>query len=330
MVMSLARFNCIQPGLEPVEMSARYQAFVEMSAVADEHDFIEVHLEEHHGAPNGWSPSPLAMAAAVFGRTKTVPVGVGALLVPQHDPVRLAEDIAVLDLLSGGGGRLRITTGLGYRPSEYHLLGRDWKRRGKLLDEALEVMLAAWTGEPFEYRGETVQVTPVPVTQPHPVLFIGGASPAAARRAARFGLPFFPDNDVPELKELYEQELAVHGKTGFCFMPPAKAEMIFVTDDPDRLWAEHGQCFMNEAGVYHQWRVEGGGGESAVTSNAHTLDDLRAEAIYRAVTPAQLVDEINAGRDAVSLHPLVGGMPVEEGWKCLELYVNEVLPALEA
>ncbi|MGI9601825.1 MAG: LLM class flavin-dependent oxidoreductase [Acidimicrobiales bacterium] len=327
MAMTIVRFNCVQETLEPREMSDRYQAFVEMSAFAEERGFSQIHLEEHHGAENGWSPSPLLMAAMVFARTKTIAVDIGALLVPQHDPVRLAEDIAVLDLVSGG--RLSITTGLGYRPSEYHLLSREWTRRGKLLDEALEIMLTAWTGEPFEYKGETVQVSPVPVTRPHPTILVGGGSPAAAKRAARFGLPFMPDGQFPELESLYNSELERHGKTGFCLMPPARSEMVFVTEDPDRAWAELGRYFMNEAATYSAWREAGGVGKSSVTSASTTVEELRTEGIYRAVTPDQLVAELTESpMPVVVLHPLVGGMPIEQGWTCMELYANEVLPRL--
>ncbi|MDH5238800.1 MAG: LLM class flavin-dependent oxidoreductase, partial [Acidimicrobiia bacterium] len=302
--------------------------FVEMSAFAEERGFSQIHLEEHHGAENGWSPAPLLMAGMVFARTKHIAVDIGALLVPQHDPVRLAEDIAVLDLVSGGG-RLSITTGLGYRPSEYHLLSREWTRRGRLLDEALEIMLTAWKGEPFEYKGELVQVSPVPITEPHPTILIGGGSPAAARRAARFGLPFMPDGQFPDLQALYESELEAHGRTGFCIMPPERSEMVFVTDDPDRTWAELGHHFMTEAGTYQAWRKAGGVGKSSVTSSSSDLDELRAEGIYRAVTPDQLVTELADSPFPVAvLHPLVGGMPVDEGWRCMELFADEVLARL--
>ncbi len=81
--------------------------------------------------------------------------------------------------------------------------------------------------------------------------------------------------------------------------------------------------------AYSAWRKAGGIGHSAVTSDSSTVDELRAEGIYQAVTPDQLVAEL---RDSpfpmVALHPLVGGMPVDAGWQCLELYATQVLPEL--
>ena len=111
MTMAVMRFNCIQPGLEPTEMSARYRAFVDMAALADEVGLSIVNFEEHHGADNGWSPSPMLMAGMVAARTSKIMMNFGALLLPLHDPIRVAEDMAVLDLTSGG--RSMICGGVG-------------------------------------------------------------------------------------------------------------------------------------------------------------------------------------------------------------------------
>src|ERR1700737_4122185 len=172
MVMAGVRFNQVQPGLEPKEMASRYQATVDMAQYGDDHGFTYVGLEEHHGADNGWSPSPLITAGLGLGRCPHVRVALTALLVPLHDPLRIAEDIAVLDLASGG--RFSFVAGIGYKPSEYAAHGKSWADRGKLMEEAVETMLRAWPGEPFEYRGTTVRVTPRPLPQPHPPMMIGG------------------------------------------------------------------------------------------------------------------------------------------------------------
>jgi alkanesulfonate monooxygenase SsuD/methylene tetrahydromethanopterin reductase-like flavin-dependent oxidoreductase (luciferase family) len=326
MPYSVVRFNCIQPGLEPVEMAARYQAFVDMAGYADEAGLQSISLEEHHGAENGWSPSPLVMAGLVFGRTKAIMVSISALLVPLHDPLRIAEDIAVLDLASGG--RLVVTGGIGYRPSEYEAHGKEWAKRGALQDEAIDTMLKAWTGEPFEYRGTTVQVTPRPFTQPHPTLMLGGSSKVAVRRAARFGLPYLPPANLPELEAYYYEQCKEFGTQGFCAMPPEHTAMTFVAEDPERVWRDLGHHFLHEAATYSSWQPAGQ--TSSVHSHASTVDELRAEGIYEVVTPAELVDRLGAtdGAGMCALHPLVGGMPIDEGWSSLRLYVDDVLPAL--
>ena len=88
-----------------------------MAAVADRNGFMAVSLEEHHGVDDGWSPAPLTTAGLILGRTKNMRVMVQALLVPLNDPLRVAEQVAVLDLASGG--RINVVAGLGYRPEEY-------------------------------------------------------------------------------------------------------------------------------------------------------------------------------------------------------------------
>jgi alkanesulfonate monooxygenase SsuD/methylene tetrahydromethanopterin reductase-like flavin-dependent oxidoreductase (luciferase family) len=320
--VKVIRFNQIQPGLEPNEMSARYKATLDMAQYADEHGFDVVSLEEHHGAENGWSPSPLITAGMVFGRCPRIGVSISALLVPLHDPLRIAEDIAVLDLASGG--RLVVIAGIGYRPEEYAAHGKSWADRGKLMDESLDVLLKAWTGEPFEHRGETVRVTPIPVTKPHPLVLVGGTSRPAARRAARLGLPLSPAAHLPELEAYYYEQCKEHGTQGFCGMPDADLSLLFVHEDPDKAWAELGQYFLHEATTYARWQTPDI--KSAVHSHAATPEELRAEGIYQVLSPDECIAKGKDGQ--FTLHPLVGGMPIDEGWKSLELFGNEVLPNL--
>ena len=315
MVLALARFNQIQVGLDPQEMSTRYQATIDMAAYAERAGVSMITLEEHHGADNGWSPSPLITAGLIFGRCSTIGVTVSALLVPLHEPLRIAEDIAILDLASGG--RLVVVAGLGYRPEEYAAHGRSWTERGKVFDEALDVLLQAWTGEPFEYRGTTVRVTPRPFTQPHPTLFVGGSSKPAARRAARLGLPLQTAAYLPELEAYYYEQCEAHGTKGFCIMPGAETAMLFVSEDPDRTWAQVGRHFLHEASTYAKWQTSDI--HSAVHSAATTPEELRAEGIYQVVTPAELLARATA-QSVFVVHPLVGGMPVDKGWECLELF----------
>lgn len=323
MVFSAIRFNFLDPDASnAARMSDRYRTGLEIARYADAHGFSAITLEEHHSSAVAWSPTPLLNAAVVLSSTEKVMVSISALLVPLHDPIRIAEDIAVIDLTSKG--RLVVVTGLGYRPVEYAAMGKDFKRRGKLLDEALEVMLKAWTGEPFEHNGEIVQVLPPPFTKPHPMLLVGGSAPAAARRAARFGLPMQLPGAFPEIEALYYAECERHGTQGFC-VTPENVVMLHVAEDPDRVWAEHGECFMNEAGLYKSWQPPGQ--SSAVCSSASTPEDLRQEGIYQVLTPAEAV-ELARANGALVLHPLVGGMPIEEAWSSVQLTAEHVLPAL--
>ncbi|WP_017235946.1 LLM class flavin-dependent oxidoreductase [Streptomyces sp. SS] len=323
MPFSVVRFNLVDPRATPESLSERYRAALAMAAYADEHGVDTVQTEEHHGVENNWLPSPFAFAGAVFGATRRIAVTVSAIIGPLHDPLRLAEDIAVLDLLSGG--RLVTVAGIGYRPEEYEERGVDWGRRGRLQDELLETLLAAWTGEPFTYRGRTVRVTPRPFTQPHPMLLVGGSSRAAARRAARLGLPFFPSAHLPELDAYYRERCAEYGTEGWTMMPAEETPLLHLSRDPDRTWAEYGEHFLHEARTYASWQSKDI--TSAVRSSATTVAELRAEGVYRVVTPEEC---LALGLESVVLHPLCGGMPLEEGWRSLRLFCDDVVPGLGA
>ena len=325
MAMANIRFNLIEPSGDPADWSQRYQAMLAMAAYADANGFFGVSLEEHHGATNGWSPTPLLNAGMILSRTEKLSVSISALLLPLHDPVRIAEDIAVLDL--SFPGRLVTIVGIGYRPEEYALHDKSWADRGKLMDHCLETLLRAWSGEPFEYNGATVTVTPVPVTRPHPMLLVGGTSKIAARRAARLGLPMFLAAHMPELEAYYYEQCAERETQGFLMMPPADTAMTHVSEDPDRTWADHGHHFLHEAETYASWQTPDI--HSAVHSRADSVQALRDEGIYQVLTPEECLAKAEAsGSAAFTLHPLCGGMPVEEGWKSVRLFAEQVLPHL--
>jgi alkanesulfonate monooxygenase SsuD/methylene tetrahydromethanopterin reductase-like flavin-dependent oxidoreductase (luciferase family) len=326
MALSVIRFDLRAPGMSPTEVHTQYEAALEMAGWADQQGFDMCVLSEHHGTDDGYLPSPLVMGAAFAARTSRLPLNIAALLVPLHDPVRLAEDIAVLDLVSGG--RLSIVAGLGYRQAEYELLGRDWRTRGKRMDECLDVMLRAWTGEPFEHEGTTVRVTPRPLQQPHPLIFIGGSGPAAAKRAARFGLSLFPSFGDEELARIYREECERLGTEPGMVMMPQGPAALFVSEDPDRTWATVGPHLLHDASTYHQWQTPDT--RSHVHSHATTVEELRAEGVYQVLTPDECValDAEVGPFGSFTHHPLCGGTPVEEGWASLQLFADQVLPRL--
>ena len=214
----------------------QYTTCLDQVAWADENGVGDVVvLSEHHAMEDGFIPAPFTMAAAVAARTKRLMISIAAALIPLHDPLRLAEQIAVLDLLSGG--RVNLVAGAGYATHEFEMAGIEKKQRGKLLEEHVEVMLKAWTGEPFEWRGRSVQVTPVPKTKPHPLILMGGSSEAAARRAARLGLPFFPALGDQRLVEWYQDEAEkVRFEQPFALLPHGPG-FVHVTEDPDAAWS---------------------------------------------------------------------------------------------
>ena len=321
------RFDMRAPA-EGAPIADLYAAALEMGAWADEHGCLQVVVSEHHASPDGYLPAPLVLASAMAARTKTVGIQIAALLVPLHDPVELAEQMAVLDIVSGG--RVSYVCALGYRPEEYAMFGRDIKARGKRMDASLEAMLRAWSGESFEYEGRPVTVTPRPTTPGGPMLLMGGSSPAAIRRAARFGMGMITQGGPPELEQVYRDACAEAGTTPGLFIhpPPDAATSITLAEDVDAAWQEVGPHLLHDARMYGEWL--GGAAQSASGSAVATVDALRAEnGNYRILTPDQAIEQIRGGMPLM-LQPLVGGLPPELAWRSLELLEREVLPAVAA
>jgi alkanesulfonate monooxygenase SsuD/methylene tetrahydromethanopterin reductase-like flavin-dependent oxidoreductase (luciferase family) len=320
------RFDMRCPEISPATPGDLYRTALEQAAWADERGVDALVLSEHHGVEDGYLPSPLVMAAAIAGRTQRAQVSISALIAPLHDPLRLAEDIAVLDLLSGG--RASLVIGVGYRPEEFEMFDVPWSKRGKVLDASLETMLKAWTGEPFEYQGRTVRVTPRPLSQPHPIVFVGGSTPVAARRAARFDLGFFPAIGDTALRDVYVEECEKLGKPpGFVLLPKGPG-FVHLAEDPDKAWAEIGEYLLYEAKQYASWQQPGQ--RSQVADYAGTVDELRNGDVYRVLTPEQclaMVEDLGS-EGSLIFHPLIGGMPPELSWPSLELLASKVLPAL--
>jgi alkanesulfonate monooxygenase SsuD/methylene tetrahydromethanopterin reductase-like flavin-dependent oxidoreductase (luciferase family) len=319
----LLRYDLRAPAWGPADHASLYRACLDQCAWGDDHGVEMVVLSEHHGVDDGYLSSPMILAAAIAARTARMRISMQALLAPLHDPIRLAEDLAALDLASGG--RTMTTLGLGYRDEEFEMFGVERRRRAPLLEEAVEVVLQAWTGEPFEHRGRTVRVTPRPLTQPHPLLFVGGSVPAGARRAARLRLPFMSADDNPELAEVYRQECEAIGfKGGFAVIPSAPS-YVHIAEDPEKAWATVGPHMLHDASEYDSWQHPDQ--HSAVHVHARDVDELRTSGVYKVLTPDECVEHVKQ-RGALILHPLVGGLPPEVGWECLELFDAKVRPRL--
>jgi alkanesulfonate monooxygenase SsuD/methylene tetrahydromethanopterin reductase-like flavin-dependent oxidoreductase (luciferase family) len=306
-----------------VSAPALYRAALEMTAWGERHGAALAMVSEHHASSDGYLPAPLVLASAMAARTTTLPIQVAALLVPLHDPIELAEQMAVLDILSGG--RVSYVCALGYRPEEYAMFGRDLHSRGRRMEACLTAMKQAWLGEPFEFEGRRVRVTPRPQSEGGPALFMGGNAPEAVRRAARFGMGMLTMGGNPELNELYRKACQEYGTKPQLFVNPVgdSPATCFVARDVDRAWQQIGPYMLHDAEMYASWFEAMG---SITKSTARNVDALRAEAgNYRIFTPDEAVARIRK-HGALLLQPLCGGLPPELAWQSLELLASDVLP----
>jgi probable F420-dependent oxidoreductase len=187
------------PG-SPGGHEAVYKSELEQIAHSETLGYDWVNITEHHVTDDGYCPALMPVLAAIAMRTERLGLSTGMLILPLHNPVRIAEEAAVVDVISGG--RLTLGVAAGYRELEFQVLEADYSRRGRRLQESLEVLKLAWTGEPFSYQGDTISipevtVRPRPIQRPHPTLWLGGVSDRALRRAVAFASPCFPGATSP-------------------------------------------------------------------------------------------------------------------------------------
>jgi len=171
-----------------------------------------VWLTEHHFIEYGISVSPLALAAAIAGATKRIAIGLAAVILPFHEPLRLAEEIAFVDLLSKG--RLRVGIGRGNRPIEFAGYRIPQEENRERFREILEIMVQAWTQEKVSFHGKFFTITGIPVLpkpyqKPHPPLMLVCVSPETIQMAARHKWPmlnsilFGPVSQITQSRDIY-------------------------------------------------------------------------------------------------------------------------------
>jgi alkanesulfonate monooxygenase SsuD/methylene tetrahydromethanopterin reductase-like flavin-dependent oxidoreductase (luciferase family) len=293
-----------------------YGAAIDMCAWAETRGAILAVLSEHHGADDGHLPAPLMLASAIAARTRNLAILLAAVPIPLWDPVRLAEEMSVLDLISKG--RVSYAFGVGHRSQEYDHFGIDMATRGQAADEILAVLGPLVRGEPVEYRGRLVRVTPPCGSVAGPLMLIAGGSKAAARRAGTYGLGFISQTDAPGLKEFYEAQCHAHGHEpgAIQFPVPGAPTTVFVADDIDEAWDVLGPHLLHDAVTAASYRPHDG--SVASITRADSVAALRAEGgPYRIFTSDEATEYVRGGRP-LPLHPLCGGVPADVAWPYLE------------
>jgi alkanesulfonate monooxygenase SsuD/methylene tetrahydromethanopterin reductase-like flavin-dependent oxidoreductase (luciferase family) len=302
--------------------SRLYEAALEQCAWADQRGFMAVTFMEHHASTDGYLPSPIVLASAAAARTKNMIISIALMILPLYEPLRLAEDLAVLDLVAQG--RLYLIFGAGYREEEYEQFGRSIDDRPALMEHGVATLRQAWTGEPFAYEGRTVRILPRPHTPGGPPIILGGSSKAAARRAARIADGFLPS--APRFFEAYREELARLDKP----VPPpvtnddVGALFLHVSEDPERAWATIAPHAMHEMNEYGSWT---NGNLDHPFQTVANLDELRASGRYLVLTPDECIAYAREN-GSLLIKPLMGGLDPDFAWESLELMESKVLPAI--
>lgn len=316
------RFDFRNPAFAGTSTADRYAAAIEMAEWADRLGCVSIGVSEHHGSDDGYLPSPVPVIAAMAARTTNVRFIVAALIAPFQDPLRIAEDLVVLDNLSRG--RLDVIVGGGYAHREFEMFAVPMRERPKRVSELVRTLKAAFTGQPFEFRGRTVRVTPPPFQPGGPKVLMGGSSEPAARRAARIADGFVPSE--PQVWDHYRDEMIELGNPDPGPHIGGDTGTVALATDAEKGWEQLAPFFLHENNAYGAWQAEDG-----LATGYRTVTDseaLRATGRYRVLTPDDFVSQMKAAAFPFAVfHPLCGGTPPELAWESLRLLEHEVLPA---
>lgn len=320
MPMLMTRYDLRRPDFCTATRAELYKTAVDQVEWADKHNFLAVVVSEHHGSPDGYLPSSRVMAAALVARTQNIQIHLSALIAPLHDPVRLAEDLAVLSLLSNG--RVVPIISAGYREEEFEAIGKKLSDRKNYMDMILPFLRKAFTGEPFEYEGREIVITPKPDVMP--MLMMGGSTKAAALRAARDADYFIPT--VPAMFDIYREELKRLGKPDMGASAKQPSTCYYVSDDPDAYWDKLAPHAMHEQNSYAEWAEKSGiASPYGYYSDANLLRDSGK---YTVLTPNAMIELFNTmhKNEPMILSPLVGGLDPTTSWESLHAFEKKVFP----
>jgi probable F420-dependent oxidoreductase len=338
MRFGLGQFTLQIPPWDKRSHAQLYADTLELAQLAERSGFESFWLAEHHAASDGYNPSTLPFLSA---RTQRLEVGTAVLLAPFHNPLRVAEDAAVVDNISGG--RLNLGLGLGWVPEEYRMFGIPTKGRGKRLEEFVDVVRHAWTGERFSYDGtfynyEDVLVRPRP-SRSVP-LYLGGSTPPALERAARMADGHFPPSGGSPAQALERAKEIASIRERLGLSGPYRFGMflnIGIGADAEDGWRRIRDGMLHVRGSYAMW----GMGEKDVTNARDTAaaweDQVRPGALCG--SPQQIVDELGPhlreletlGFDDVFVSAILAppGTPPDQASEAVETFGAKVISVLK-
>ena len=202
------------------DLSSKVEEVVSEARLAESVGFDSCFFGEHHQDKDGFLPSPLIVAAAVAAQTTTLNLGTSVILLPLHHPVKLAEEVITLDIVSRG--RFILGVGLGYQPVDFRTFDIPIESRVSRFEEEIEIIRQCWSGERFNFSGEhfnleDVAIRPLPYSDPSPRLWIGASRGPGARRAGVIADGFVagPSTDLKStvsLTSVYNDAAQLSGK----------------------------------------------------------------------------------------------------------------------
>lgn len=335
------RFGLLWPFRNPawahVAWDEFYRSQLDLVVESEQLGFDDAWLTEHHFVDDGYSPSLFPIGAAIAARTERIRIGTFLLLLPLHSPVRVAEDTATLDLLSGG--RFDLGVGLGYRRAEFDDQGIPARERAGRMQEGLTIVRRLLSGESVTFEGKyntlrDIRISPPSLQRPHPPMWVGGTAPKAIERAAKLGLHFLSGG--PGSAHVYDDALRANGYAPDDFHVAATLP-TYVASTREQAWELAAEPLRYMAAGYLQWTSEAKG-EAADEAALPPVDEIvRNQSMdffgedMLVGSPEDVIEKIETHRSRSRLTHLVAGMalpgmPASQIRSSMELFARKVIP----
>jgi alkanesulfonate monooxygenase SsuD/methylene tetrahydromethanopterin reductase-like flavin-dependent oxidoreductase (luciferase family) len=308
-----------------------YAETLDVIAWSETVGFTGAWVPEHHGADDGYIPTPHIALAAIAARTKTLKLGSAIALAPLYHPVRFAEECAVLDILSGG--RMEMAVAIGYRRKEAMAYGIDFTKRGQMFDEFLAIVRRLWAGETVSFSGQYYQADGARIVPPPPrghiPLYMGGFADKALARVARYADGYFGNEEVCGL---YADKLREQGKDPAAARIRIQGLFTAVAEDPKAAMDELAPYYLHVNNSYGTWINEDRAiGIDGPTLKPMSLDAFKASGILQILTPDAAIAHFKAMQARIPVEHFMmmmpPGLPAERFIHYAGLFAHEVVPA---
>ncbi|KUI34991.1 luciferase [Mycobacterium sp. IS-1590] len=309
-----------------------YRETLDIVAWTETVGFRGAWLPEHHGADDGYLPTPNLVLAAMAARTSTLRIGAAVAIGPLYHPVRFAEECAVLDILSDG--RLETALAIGYRRREYEMYGESFNRRGTRFDEFLHIVRALWAGETVDFAGKhytvkDARIMPAPPRGQIP-LYIGGFTDRALERVAVHADGYLKNEEVCDS---YLVKLRLRGRDPATAAIRIPGLFFTVAEDPDEALEELAPFYHHVFSSYGAWMNEDNAiGMANAATQQMDIDTFKRSGILQIMTPDQAVAHFRAMRERIPVEHFMmlrtPGLPAERFVEYAQLFADKVIPAV--
>jgi len=320
-----------------------YQDTLEQAQEAEELGYEILSVAEHHFLPDGWIPAPTVFLGGLAAVTEQIDLMTNIIVLPLHHPIEVAEQTAVLDLLSGG--RFKLGVAIGWRDEEFDAFGVDKSERVGRTVEGIQLIRRLLSQESVSYDGDIYQVDdlrlmPRPIQQPVPIWY-GGQSEYAIRRAARLAdawsmSPIETRGELAESVEMYREEVAKTDRSFEETRRPLRRE-AYIAEDEETAWKEVGPSLLYEyEDVYGDYDEIGHSFESDGDTE-EAIESLREHAADRFIigSPETAIKELEQYEADVGMTDVIfrmhfPGMDTSKSAKSMRLIAEEVMPHFES